>query len=70
MVTNLGWKLFITYATINILGGCTFALLIPETKNKSLEEMDVMFGAVTKERRTVDVSRAQHGTLSSSVYDF
>ena len=39
MVTNLGYKIFITYATINILGGCVFSLLIPETKQKTLEEL-------------------------------
>ncbi|KAF8321147.1 general substrate transporter [Clavulina sp. PMI_390] len=68
MVTNLGWKLFMTFATINILGCCTFALLIPETKNKSLEEMDIMFGAVSSEKRAEDISRAQHdiGDLDTS----
>jgi hypothetical protein len=63
MVTNLGWKLFMTFGTINILGGCAFAMLIPETKNKSLEEMDIIFGAVTREKRDADISRAQHGVF-------
>ena len=63
MVTNLGWKLFMTFATINILGGCAFALLIPETKNKSLEEMDIIFGSISQERRHADISRVQHGAF-------
>lgn len=70
MVTNLGYKVFITFATINILGGCVFALLIPETKNKSLEEMDVIFGSVSKEQRAADISRAQHRAYSVPVYLF
>lgn len=65
MVTKLGWKLFMTFATINILGGCTFAILIPETKNKSLEEMDVIFGAVTREKRNADISKAQFGVFTT-----
>lgn len=59
MVTSLGWKLFMTFATINILGGCTFIFFLPETKGKSLEEMDIIFGAVSAEKREGDIVRAQ-----------
>lgn len=59
MVTNLGWKIFITFATVNLAGCAVFALLIPETKNKSLEQMDIIFGAVTQEKRDADINRAQ-----------
>lgn len=59
MVTALGWKLFITFATINIFGGCVFIFFLPETKGKSLEEMDIIFGAVSREQREADVARAE-----------
>lgn len=59
MVTSLGWKLFITFATINIFGGCVFILFLPETKGRSLEEMDIIFGAVSREKREADVARAE-----------
>ncbi|KAF9506548.1 hypothetical protein BS47DRAFT_396141 [Hydnum rufescens UP504] len=59
MKTHLGWKLFITFATINIAGGATFSYLLPETKGRSLEEMDIIFGAVKRDVREVDVRKAQ-----------
>ena len=37
LVTDLGYKIFLMFATINIGGMGTFALLIPETKGRSLE---------------------------------
>jgi len=57
MVTALGWKLFILFATINIGGMFVFALFLPETMGKSLEEMDVIFGAVTAADRDADVAK-------------
>lgn len=59
METNLGYKLFITFATINILGMATFAYLIPETKGKSLEEMDILFGSISKADRDADIKKAE-----------
>ncbi|KAJ3781623.1 general substrate transporter [Lentinula aff. detonsa] len=41
MRTELGYKLFLMFASLNIGALTIFALLIPETKGKSLEEMDV-----------------------------
>ncbi|KAG8901791.1 hypothetical protein FRC01_009744 [Tulasnella sp. 417] len=60
LVSKLGWKLFIMFATINVLGMGTFSLLIPETKGKSLEEMDIIFGAITAEERAKDITKAEH----------
>lgn len=56
MVSNLGWKLFIVFATINIGGMVPFSYLLPETKGKTLEEMDVIFGTIdsSKRKRQVD----------------
>jgi len=50
-----------------------FTFFIPETKGRSLEEMDVIFGSVSKEKRAEDIARAQvavdggftHGEASS-----
>ena len=58
-VTKLGWKLFIMYAAMNIGVMGTFSLLIPETKGLSLEEMDIIFGAVNAETRLRDIERQQ-----------
>lgn len=52
--TKLGYKLFFMFASINIGAMAVFSLLIPETKGKSLEEMDVLFGSITAEQREID----------------
>ena len=56
-ITNLGWKIFIMYAAINIGAMGTFSLIIPETKGRSLEEMDIIFGAVSADARRQDIER-------------
>jgi len=75
-ITNLGWKIFIMYATINVGVMGIFSLIIPETKGCSLEEMDVIFGAVSAETRRKDIERQQvalggtrDGGLSSASSD-
>jgi hypothetical protein len=45
------------YATINVAAMGTFSLLIPETKGRSLEEMDVIFGAVSAEIRLEGIEK-------------
>ncbi|KAJ3920051.1 general substrate transporter [Lentinula edodes] len=41
MKTELDYKLFLMFASVNIGALAVFSLLIPETKGKSLEEMDM-----------------------------
>ncbi|PPQ76088.1 hypothetical protein CVT26_004595 [Gymnopilus dilepis] len=57
--TDLGYKMFLMFATINIGGMGVFSLLIPETKGRSLEEMDVIFGSITQEQRQADIDRQE-----------
>ncbi|KAM5544475.1 hypothetical protein V8D89_002135 [Ganoderma adspersum] len=64
--TDLGYKLFLMFATINIGGMAVFSLLIPETKGRSLEEMDVIFGAVQADKRRADIA-AQARALGNEV---
>ncbi|KAF8637720.1 hypothetical protein AX17_002623 [Amanita inopinata Kibby_2008] len=59
MITNLGYKIFIMFATVNIGAMATFSLLIPETKGKSLEEMDIIFGAVSADERRMYIRERQ-----------
>ncbi|KAF8492252.1 general substrate transporter [Gautieria morchelliformis] len=56
--TNLQWKFFMMFATINVGGMAVFSLFLPETKGRSLEEMDVIFGAVSREARLADINKA------------
>jgi len=70
LVSDLGYELFLMFGTINILGMGTFSLLIPETKGRSLEEMDVVFGSVQASQREADivlVFRRDDGSVQDSV---
>jgi len=59
LVTALGYKLFLMFATINIAGLAVFSLLIPETQGRSLEEMDIIFGSISAEQRQDDIDKRQ-----------
>ncbi|KAJ7597770.1 sugar transporter [Mycena floridula] len=61
MITNLGYKLFFMFGTVNLGAMTIFSLLIPETKGRSLEEMDVIFGSVSAEKRKADVEKFENG---------
>ena len=41
--------------------------LIHKTKGRSLEEMDVIFGAVQEDKRRADIEKQERGTLT--IYD-
>ncbi|KIP07751.1 hypothetical protein PHLGIDRAFT_105227 [Phlebiopsis gigantea 11061_1 CR5-6] len=57
--TALGYKMFFMFAAINIGGMAVFSLLIPETKGRSLEEMDIIFGSVQAETRRAGIEQEQ-----------
>ncbi|KAL8277929.1 hypothetical protein RQP46_009748 [Phenoliferia psychrophenolica] len=51
LVLNLpNGRLFFLFAAMNVASGC-FGFWLPETAGVSIEEMDVLFGAVTREER-------------------
>ncbi|TCD61909.1 hypothetical protein EIP91_007723 [Steccherinum ochraceum] len=66
LVTDLGYKIFLMFGTINILGMGTFSLLLPETKGRSLEEMDIIFGAVQVEKREADIAKEERAFRSDA----
>ncbi|EDR07128.1 uncharacterized protein LACBIDRAFT_250584 [Laccaria bicolor S238N-H82] len=63
MVTNLGYKIFLMFATVNIGAMATFSLLIPETKGRSLEDMDVIFGSITAEQRQANITKQEGASI-------
>ena len=54
---NLGYKMFFMFATINIGGMLVFSFFLPETKGRSLEEMDIIFGAADAATRRADIEK-------------
>ncbi|KAF4594331.1 hypothetical protein EYR40_009134 [Pleurotus pulmonarius] len=59
ILTALQYKIFFMFGTINIAGMAVFSLLIPETKGRSLEDMDVIFGSVTAAERQEAINRQE-----------
>ncbi|KAJ7050082.1 general substrate transporter [Mycena amicta] len=55
-ITSLGYKIFLMFGTINIGAMAVFSLIIPETKGRSLEDMDIIFGATTQEARSANIA--------------
>ncbi|KJA22452.1 hypothetical protein HYPSUDRAFT_67123 [Hypholoma sublateritium FD-334 SS-4] len=71
LVTRLGYKIFLVFASINIGAMAVFAMLIPETKGRSLEEMDVIFGSISSEQRQVDIDKREqefNGHQATSIH--
>lgn len=59
LVADLGYQIFFMFGAINIGGMTTFSLPLPETKGRSLEEMDIIFGTVSLEAREAFIARQQ-----------
>lgn len=59
IIDSLGYKTFFFFGAINVAAFSTFAFFLPETKGRSLEEMDVIFGSVSKEERETNVRHQQ-----------
>ncbi|EDR12046.1 uncharacterized protein LACBIDRAFT_183424 [Laccaria bicolor S238N-H82] len=60
MITNLGFKIFFMFGTINIVAMGAFSLAIPETKGRSLEDMDIIFGSISAEERQAHIVKQEH----------
>ncbi|KAG8883758.1 hypothetical protein FRB97_005932 [Tulasnella sp. 331] len=56
-LVNIGWKSWLIPAVINLCFGIGAWLLMPETKGKTIEEMDVVFGAIDEDTRTTHIQQ-------------
>jgi hypothetical protein len=54
-IAHVGWRTFIMFAVFCLAMGVFVFLFVPETKQRTLEEIDVLFGAVNAETRQHDV---------------
>ncbi|KAF5383294.1 hypothetical protein D9615_004778 [Tricholomella constricta] len=59
MITNLGYKIFLMFGAVNIGAMGLFSFFIPETKGRSLEDMDVIFGAISAEQRAANIAQQE-----------
>ncbi|KAH6648201.1 sugar transporter [Truncatella angustata] len=56
-IASIGWKTFIMFAVFCFAMGLFVLLFVPETKQRTLEEIDIIFGAVDAETRRHDVEK-------------
>lgn len=57
MLANTGFRTYIFFAVMCTLAGVWAVFLVPETSNKTLEEIDELFGDFSAQEDTVDVYR-------------
>lgn len=46
MIKGIGWGMYLFFAIWLFIGAVFVWFFVPETKNKTLEEMDLVFGSV------------------------
>jgi len=56
-VNHIGWRTFLMFGIFCFANGLFAFFFIKETKGKTLEEMDVLFGTVNADQRAHDVER-------------
>jgi hypothetical protein len=59
MLSGIGWGTYIFFAVWSAAGGVFIWLYIPETKGKTLEEMDQVFGSHTAAEELEEFARVQ-----------
>jgi hypothetical protein len=57
-INSIGWRTFIMFGCFCTAMGAFVLIFLKDTTGRSLEEMDILFGAVTPEQRRKDVELA------------
>ena len=57
-VNHIGWKTFLMFGIFCLANGTFVTFFIKETKGRTLESMDVLFGAVDEQTRAQDLENA------------
>ncbi|KAH8692377.1 general substrate transporter [Talaromyces proteolyticus] len=56
-VNHIGWRTFLMFGIFCLAMGIFVTFFVKETKGRSLEDMDVLFGTVDAEQRAADVEQ-------------
>ncbi|KAJ5682194.1 hypothetical protein N7462_005359 [Penicillium macrosclerotiorum] len=56
----IGWKTFLMFGIFCTAMGLFVTIFVKETKGRTLEEMDLVFGAIDEEQRRADVENTMH----------
>lgn len=60
-VAHIGWRTFLMFGIFCSANGVWVFFFVRETKGRSLEDMDILFGTVDAEKRAEDVERVLMG---------
>lgn len=56
-VHHIGWRTFLMFGIFCVAMGVFVTFFLKETKGRTLEDMDVLFGAVNEEQKRADVEQ-------------
>ena len=59
-ISNASWRFYFLYLVVDAVGILVIYLTFVETRGRSLEEMDVIFGAVQAEDREANIAKEEH----------
>jgi MFS family permease len=62
-VNHIGWRTFLMFGIFCLAMGVYVFFFIKETKGRTLEDMDILFGTVDESVRLADVERVMHKDL-------
>ena len=62
-IKNIGWRTFLLFGILCLAMSIFTLVFMKETKGRTLEEIDLLFGAVDEEQRRADVEHAMHKGL-------
>ncbi|CAE7098376.1 unnamed protein product [Rhizoctonia solani] len=66
LFVKLGWKTWMLFASLNLGGAIICWFICPETKGLNMEELDILFGAVSAEQRAADIEKVLQGHADGS----
>ncbi|KAH6683065.1 general substrate transporter [Halenospora varia] len=63
-VNHIGWRTFLMFGIFCLSMGVWVFFFVKETKGRSLEDMDILFGTVDPEQRAEDIERALQNKIA------
>jgi len=69
-INSIGWKTFLMFAIFCLAMAIFVWVFVPETKQLTLEEIDVIFGVVDAETRAKDIEKAIEVEKSKAGVDY
>lgn len=59
-VYHIGWRTFLMFGIFCTAMGIFVTIFLKETKGRTLEDMDIIFGAIDEAQRQADVENTLH----------